>query len=192
MTHYPQTDRRHGLARPTSSFDALYDDWVESVSRWVQTLGVPVADRADVVQEVFLVAHRRLEQFDGENPAGWLFQIARRKVRDHRRLVWVEHFFGQRRVPVRESVLTTSRGPFEELVTKRRQQLLVRSLGRLDEKQRAAFVQFEIEGRRGAEIAQMAGVPLSTVWLRLHRARKALHQRGARGAQSTARYWARV
>lgn len=148
---------------------------------------MPAADRADVVQEVFLVAHRRLGQFDGENPAGWLFQIARRKVRDHRRLVWVEHFFGQRRVPVRESALTTSRGPFEELVTKRRQQLLVRSLGRLDEKQRAAFVQFEIEGRRGAEIAQMAGVPLSTVWLRLHRARKALHQRGLRSAESSAR-----
>jgi RNA polymerase sigma-70 factor (ECF subfamily) len=169
-----------------STFNALYEDWFESVSRWVQALGVPPADCADVVQEVFLVAHRRLAQFDGENPAGWLFQIARRKVRDHRRLVWVEHFFGHRRVPVREGVLTTNQSPFEELVTKRRQQLLVRSLDRLDEKQRAAFVLFEIEGRRGAEIARMSGVPLSTVWLRLHRARKALHQRGARQSEGAA------
>ena len=183
MTHF-------GFARPaapTSTFNALYDDWQESVSRWVHALGVPSADCADLVQEVFLVAHRRLPQFDGENPAGWLFQIARRKVRDHRRLVWVEHFFGHRRVPVGEEALTTNQGPFDELVTKRRQQLLVRSLGRLDEKQRAAFVLFEIEGRRGAEIARMSGVPLSTVWLRLHRARKALHQRGARRADLGAR-----
>jgi DNA-directed RNA polymerase specialized sigma24 family protein len=75
--------------------------------------------------------------------------------------------------------LTTTRGPFEELETKRRQQLLLRSLGRLDERQRSAFVLFEIEGRCGQEIAQMSGVPLSTVWLRLFRARKALHQRSA-------------
>lgn len=148
---------------------------------------MPLADCDDVVQEVFIVAHRRLVQFDGQNPAGWLFQIARRKVRDHRRLVWVEHFFGQRRVPVVETALTTTRGPFEELETKRRQQLLLRSLGRLDERQRAAFVLFEIEGRCGQEIAQMSGVPLSTVWLRLFRARKALHQRGARAAKSEAR-----
>lgn len=188
MTHLPAARATAPKSSSSSPFNTLYADWFESVSRWVQALGVPLADCADVVQEVFLVAHRRLAQFDGENPAGWLFQIARRKVRDHRRLVWVEHFFGHRRVPVGESVLTTTRGPFEELVTKRRQQLLVRSLGRLDEKQRAAFVQFEIEGRRGAEIAQMAGVPLSTVWLRLHRARKALHQRGARGAESSARF----
>jgi DNA-directed RNA polymerase specialized sigma24 family protein len=46
---------------------------------------------------------------------------------------------------------------------------------------------FELEGRGGAEIAQMAGVPVNTVWLlRLFRARKAPQQRGERAAKSGA------
>jgi len=161
------------------SFEALYVDWFDDVSAWVRTLGVPDADRDDLVQDVFMVAHRRLADFDGQNAAGWLYQIARRKVRDHRRLVWVEHFFGRGSVPVAEDTLTTNQGPLEELETKRQRQLLSNLLGRLSEKQRATLLLFELEGRCGAEIAQMVGVPVNTVWLWLHRARKQLSARAA-------------
>jgi len=178
---------RRPIITPTSSFDALYGAWQARVSRWVQSLGVPPADREDVVQEVFIVAYRRLAEFDGQNPAGWLFQIARRKVRDHRRLVWVEHFFGHRRVAVGAGVWTTDRGPFEELETKRRQQLLLRSLGRLEERQRAAFVLFEIEGNTGEEIAALTGVPVNTVWARIHKARKKLQDQAERFEKRQAR-----
>ena len=34
--------------------------------------GRPTADRDDLVQDVFVVVHRRLPDFDGENLAGWL------------------------------------------------------------------------------------------------------------------------
>lgn len=166
-----------------TSFEALYVDWFQSVCAWVHMLGVPDADRDDLVQDVFLVAHRRLADFDGQNAAGWLYQIARRKVRDHRRLVWVEHFFGRGSVQVAEDTLTTNLGPLEALEAKRQRQHLSDLLGRLSEKQRATLLLFEVEGRCGAEIAQIVGVPVNTVWLWLHRARKQLSARAGQPAK---------
>jgi RNA polymerase sigma-70 factor, ECF subfamily len=42
----------------------------------------------------------------------------------------------------------------------------------MSEKRRAAFILFEIEGYSGEEIARIHGIPLKTVWTRLHHARK--------------------
>src|SRR6186713_640187 len=79
-----------GGSPPDLTFDGLYERWFADVSRWVRALGGAEADRDDLVQEIFLVVHRRLSDFDGQNVTGWLYQIARRKVRDHRRLLWVK------------------------------------------------------------------------------------------------------
>jgi RNA polymerase sigma-70 factor (ECF subfamily) len=164
-------------AAPSRSFDELYERWFETVSRWVRALGACDADRDDVVQEVFLVVHRRLSDFDGQNEAGWLYQIARRKVRDYRRLLWIKHLFGLGSVSVEEaSLFSTHRGPLEELETKRKSELLAQLLDQLNEDQRAAFVLFEIEGVGGEEIAALAGVPVNTIWGRIYKARKALRR----------------
>jgi RNA polymerase sigma-70 factor (ECF subfamily) len=37
---------------------------------------------------------------------------------------------------------------------------------------RSAFILFEVEGYSGEEIAELEGIPLNTVWTRLHHARK--------------------
>jgi RNA polymerase sigma-70 factor (ECF subfamily) len=163
-------------ATPSRSFDELYERWFETVSRWVRALGACDADRDDVVQEVFLVVHRRLSDFDGQNEAGWLYQIARRKVRDYRRLLWIKHLFGLSNVSVEGSLLSTHRGPLEELETKRKSELLTQLLDQLNEDQRAAFVLFEIEGVGGEEIAALTGVPVNTIWGRIFKARKALRK----------------
>jgi RNA polymerase sigma-70 factor (ECF subfamily) len=165
---------------PALSFDALYDRWFEDVSRWVRALGATESERDDLVQEIFLVVHRRLADFDGINVAGWLYQIARRKVRDHRRLLWVKHIFGSNSVPLVESMLTTRQSALEQLETKQRQQLLGELLEKLNPDQRAAFVLFEIEGNSGEEIAQLTGVPINTVWARIHKARKKLQEQAER------------
>jgi RNA polymerase sigma-70 factor (ECF subfamily) len=158
------------------SFELLYERWFEAVSRWVAALGANDADREDVVQEVFMVVHRRLSDFDGQNEAGWLYQIARRKVRDYRRLLWIKHLFGRNSVPVEGTMLWTNRGPFDDLDLKQKSLLLTHLLEKLNEDQRAAFVLFEIEGVGGEEIAALAGVPVNTIWGRIFKARKALQR----------------
>jgi RNA polymerase sigma-70 factor, ECF subfamily len=165
------------------AFEQLYDQRFDDVSRWVRALGVRAADRDDVVQDVFMVVHRRLPDFDGQNVAGWLYQITRRKVRDHRHLTWVKHLFGSTSVPVIEGTLTERRGPLEGFETKRKAELLQTLLATLNDDQRAAFVLFEIEGSSGEEIAALQGVPINTVWARIHKARKKLQKGAARAAK---------
>lgn len=168
-----------GLGReapPDRSFDALYERRLNDVTRWVRVLGTRDADCQDLVQEVFVVVHRLLSGFDGQNEAGWIFQITRRKVRDHRRLAWAKRFFGQQRVAVEEGTLCTSRGPLDELDDKRSALLLTRLVNNLSENERVAFLLFEIEGSTGQEIADLLGAPINTVWARIFRARQKLQK----------------
>jgi len=175
-----ETPSPDGGAPSDLSFEGLYEQWFEDVSRWVRALGARDADRHDLVQEIFLVVHRRLSDFDGHNVAGWLYQIARRKVRDHRRLMWVKHLFGNSSLPLIDAMLTTQQSALDELETKQKRELLAQLLEKLNEDQRAAFVLFEIEGNSGEEIAALTGVPINTVWARIHKARKKLQQQAQR------------
>ena len=166
----------HREAPAVGSFDALYERRLSDVSRWVRVLGTRDADCQDIVQEVFLVVHRLLSRFDGQNEAGWIFQIVRRKVRDHRRLLWAKKFFGHQRVPVEEGVLWTNRGPLDELDRKQKARLLTQVVDRLTENERVAFLLFEIEGSTGQEIADFVGAPINTIWARILRARRKLQK----------------
>ena len=176
-----------GEAPSALSFEVLYERWFEEVSRWVRALGAAEADRDDLVQETFLVVHRRLSDFDGQNVAGWLYQIARRKVRDHRRLLWVKQIFGKTSQPLGDAMLTTKQSALDELETKEKRELLQQLLAKLNEDQRAAFVLFEIEGTSGDEIAALTGVPVNTVWARIHKARKKLQEQAERFEKRQAR-----
>jgi RNA polymerase sigma-70 factor (ECF subfamily) len=175
----PEARASRAPASPLS-FEALYDQWFEEVSRWVRALGAREAERDDLVQDIFLVVHRRLADFDGQNVAGWLYRIAGRKVRDHRRLLWIRHLFGAKSAPLAEAMLTTRHSALDELETKQKRELLERLLDKLNADQRAAFVLFEIEGSSGEEIAKVQGVPINTVWARIHKARKKLQEQAER------------
>jgi RNA polymerase sigma-70 factor (ECF subfamily) len=161
---------------PYSSMDfrAIYERWFDEVSRWIRALGGPEADREDLVQDVFLVVHRRLPEFHGDNLPGWLYRIARHRVRDFRRLVWVKHFlFGS--VPLSDSLAKEGASPAETLETNQKCAMLERLLDKLTESERTALVLFEIDGYSGEEIAEILGVPPNTVWSRIYRARKKLN-----------------
>ncbi len=160
-------------AAETHDFRALYETWFGDVARWVRALGASSADQDDLVQEVFVVVHRRLPDFDGENIAGWLYRIATHQVRDFRRLRWIRHIFG-RSVPLSSGVPANGPTPLMVLETKEKQEFLERLLSTLNEEQRAAFVLFEMDGYTGDEIARIQQVSINTVRARIHRARKKL------------------
>jgi RNA polymerase sigma-70 factor (ECF subfamily) len=165
-------EKPHAASPAALGFHAIYERWFGEVSRWIRAMGGPEADREDLVQDVFLVVHRRLPDFDGQNVAGWLYQIARHRVRDFRRLLWVKHMFGA--VPLSDSLPKGGASPADSLETKEKRQTLERLLGKLNESERAAVVLFEVDGYSGEEIAEIQGVPINTVWARIHKARKKL------------------
>jgi len=154
-------------------FKSVYERWVVEVARWIRALGATGADRDDILQEVFLVVHRRLADFDGQNLPGWLYRITVHKVRDFRRKLWVRHIFG-RSVPLTESMPAAGPTPVMSVESRQKRDALDRLLSKLSEPLRTAFVLFEVEGYTAEEIARMNDTSLNTVRARILRARKKL------------------
>jgi RNA polymerase sigma-70 factor (ECF subfamily) len=155
-----------------ADFTGIYTACFHVVERWVHALGGPDCEGEDLTQEVFLVVRRKLDRFDGRNLRGWLYAITARTVSDYRRRAWFRHCFVGRREVELDELPRAAPGPAEECERAEAQRLLYRLLGRMSEKRRTAFVLFELEGYTGEEIAELLGIPVATVWTRLHHARR--------------------
>lgn len=161
-------------------FRAVYDAHVAFVWRNLRRLGVMDRDVEDKCQEVFVVAHRRWEEFvdRGHGPRAWLFQIVLRVASDARR--------HRRRHPVdpdggvaqdRQSV----EAPQATMVARKQAlDILDRALSSIDMGRRAVLVLHEIEQMTAPEIARTLELPLNTVYSRLRVARLELDAELAR------------
>ncbi len=159
---------------PTGALDfaSIYEEWFERVAAWLRALGAPAADHEDLAQEVFLVVRRRLPDFDGVNLGAWLFQIARRQVLRHKRLAWVKRALVGSSHDALPALPHPAPSPLRTLEARDEQRLVEELVAAMSEKRRVVFVLFEIEGNSGEEIAELLGVPVNTVWTRLHHARQ--------------------
>lgn len=147
---------------------SVYRDHADFVWRSLQHLGVRDSDLEDATQEVFVVVHRKLRGFDGRSRlTTWLFGICLRVAARQRRRAYFRREKQSAEPPERIDATT----PEDRALTLERRRLLERALGRLSLEQRAIFVLFELEGRPCQEIAELIGVPLGTVYSRLHKAR---------------------
>lgn len=162
------------VAGEAVTLDALYDAHGRTVARWISLLLGPGAEVEDLTHDVFLVVCRRLSEFRGEAKATtWLYRITANVVRNERRRRrvrrWITLGLGSEAMEV-----ASSESPAGDLEQRRQAQLLYRALDQLKEDQRTVLVLFELEGASGAEIAERLSLSESAVWVRLHRARKAL------------------
>lgn len=133
----------------------------------VGRLGVPQSHVEDVVQEVFLVLHRRRADFRNESSVKtWLHGIALRVARRHRGRI-------QRGEVDPLPPDARSKSPSLESRVDGRAQLarLDALLDQLPDEQREVFVLSEVAQLRSPEIAQVMGVKLNTVYSRLRLAR---------------------
>jgi RNA polymerase sigma-70 factor (ECF subfamily) len=153
-------------------FDAIYRAYRVEVARFARACGAPQAYCDDVVHEVFMIVHRRLHAFDGDNLPGWLYRITRRRVRDLRCCAWFRCVVAKRgELPEQES---DTLEPAQSLEIKRSFELVERYLQRLSEGERVTLLLFELDGYSGEEIADIQGVSINTVFSRLRRARSKL------------------
>lgn len=152
----------------------LYRAHASFVAGFLLRLGVPREDMEDVVQDVFVVAHRRGGFTPGVAKATtWLAEIALR--------VWSNRKRTARRRPAEPSgdlsrEALSERDPERELRARRALERVQRCLDGLDLDHRAVFVLFELEGEKCADIAAALGVPVGTVHRRLHTARARFKQ----------------
>jgi RNA polymerase sigma-70 factor (ECF subfamily) len=161
-------DPQQGLVRGV--FDDVYRQGFAFVWRSARRLGVRDASLDDVVQEVFVIVHRRLGDFEGRSSIRtWLFGITLRVVRDHRRSV-------ARREPAEvidpDTLRAAEPGPGESLEKAEAVRLLYAVLDEMDDERREVFVMAELEQMTMPDIAIALGVNVNTAYARLRAARQ--------------------
>jgi RNA polymerase sigma-70 factor (ECF subfamily) len=162
------------------SFRAVFDAHHDFVWRALVHQGVPVSSVDDAVQEVFLVVHRRLSDYDPASPMrGWLWGIARNVALNAKRADARE---GRKRTELGWS--ERGEGAHDSGAADR--QLVLAALARLDEPLRDVLILCDVEGFSAPEVGSTLGVSPNTISsrLRLARARFAeavteLNQEGA-------------
>jgi len=151
---------------------ALFRVHGPTVARWAARLGGPSVEVEDVVQEVFMVASRRLQRFDANaSITTWLFRATERVVYAARRKSRLRRRFGLLPPSLASLFVTALPGPADSLVRQEVSQAIYCILDRLPESQRKALILFQMEGLSTDEIAQLLDVKCATVRVWLHRGR---------------------
>ncbi len=150
-------------------FDDLYRGEFAFVWSAARHLGAPSGAVADVVQDVFLIAYRRLEQLHYEvSPRAWLFGVTRRVTFRYRR--------GAARSARRNAAFAEFAQPAARAPQQRHDdaEQLRGLLERLGDGTRVVWEMTEMLGMSAPEIASELELPLNTVYSRLRLARKQL------------------
>lgn len=156
----------------------LFDEHGAFLLRVLVRLVMDEAIAEDMAQEVFLIAHRKRAELDGEkNVAAWLYRVAVNVAWRHRRTF-------ARRARLRDAAEQEAASgatigapgrhgdPERSLDDAERARRVRECLARLPREQREVFTLYELEEKSGEEIAALQGIPVATVWTRLHRARE--------------------
>lgn len=146
------------------------------VVRFLVRYGVPVRDVDDVLQEVFLVAHRHGGYHPGPaKPTTWLATIAMRLAATYRQKARTRSF-QQAAGDAIDAAASDAPTPELTVAIDGEMARLHAALRTLPPEHRHAFILFELEGEPCSSIAAATGVPVGTVHSRLHFARKRLRR----------------
>lgn len=150
-------------------FREIYGQCFDYVWSTLRRFGVWDKDLEDAAHELFIVVHRRLDDYDRSRPIKpWLVGIAFRVASDFRRRA-----SNRREIMDDEVVAVDDKRSQLEMVAEREAKTLVaRALESLDDDKRLVFVLHELEGRSIPEVAEQTGVPLNTCYSRLRLARE--------------------
>jgi RNA polymerase sigma-70 factor (ECF subfamily) len=147
----------------------LFAQHAAFVWRSLRRMGVAAADLEDATQEVFVVVHKRLEEYEERaSIRSWLYAICLRVSSRQRRTT------SRRReqVVAEPPELSVEPGQLADVEQRESLRLGQSLLAALPEKQRTVFVLYEVEHMTVAEIAEALGCPLQTAYARLHKARE--------------------
>jgi RNA polymerase sigma-70 factor, ECF subfamily len=158
----------------------VHDRYADFVWRSLQRLGVESDDLDDALQEVFVVVHKKLATFRGDaRLTTWLYAISLRVAHTTRRR--------RRRLPeavdpdASELAIVDPKGdPEAQALEREGRRRLERVLSAMTPAKRAVLVMFELERLSADAIGRDLGIPVGTVYSRLHAARAEFERAAAR------------
>jgi RNA polymerase sigma-70 factor, ECF subfamily len=166
----PLTEDEEGQWLPLH-FDDVFRRYAPYVGAIVlQLIGRP-GDVDDVVQDVFIQAHRGLSKL--RDPAAvrpWLRRIAVRRSRRWLRKRWVRRWFGESDVDMQAELVDSSASPEQRAQVAH----IYRMLERMPRDERIVWVLRLVEGETLDAIADLLGCSVSTVQRRLRAAQAAM------------------
>jgi RNA polymerase sigma-70 factor (ECF subfamily) len=153
-----------GDARAFAALHARYAAMVHAIL----LARLPPSDAEDQVQEVFLIAWKKLAQLDDASRfAAWLGAIARNRA--------VDWYRRRRPTEALDDALVASGGASSSDVAEAQQ--VVAAIHGLPEAYRETLVMRLCEGMSGAEIAELTGLEPGSVRINLHRGMKLLREK---------------
>jgi len=167
------------FVRPKPEFHALYEELFPFVWRVARRRGVPASALDDVCQDVFVIVHQRLGDFEGRSSARtWVYGILNN-------VLLMRHRTASRRDPKgTETDLDSLRDggapPDVAASGAEAARIAEAMLARLSEDKRTMFVLVELEGLTVPEAAEAVEINVNTAYARLRAARVELSEAVAR------------
>jgi len=170
--------------------EQAFEQHFAMVWRSLRRLGVEESSLDDAAQDVFLVLHRRWEDFQHQSSlTTWIYGISLRVASDHTRRARRERSRLSAEMPELEA---PEAAPDSLYLQREAGQLLRTALVQLDEREREMLMLVDLEERSVVEAAEALAINLNTAYSRLRRARqsfeKALRAAAKSNPQSLARF----
>jgi len=175
----------------TAAFDTLVRRWDKKIQGAIYRVMGSDEEARELSQEAFFKAYRALDGFERRSRfSSWLYQIAINLCRDRMRRRKTHRLMSLEDLPQPEAaapLVVSERSVAAAIEERDLARIVAEAVGALPEEQREVIVLKEYEELTFAEIAEVLGLPVSTVKTRLYRAltqlRRQLERRGVRDAQ---------
>jgi RNA polymerase sigma-70 factor (ECF subfamily) len=153
-----------------AAFEELYRAHSGRLFNLVLRMAGSVHEAEDLLQDVFLHAHRKLDGFRGESSLGtWLYRLAVNLCLDHLRGRGVKMARATDSLDAEGAEEPAAVAPVVPTAISRID--LERAIAKLPDGCRAAFVLHDIEGFEHHEVARLLGVTEGTSKSQVHKAR---------------------
>ncbi len=173
---------RLAQAGDAKAFEALVVKYQRRIARHVARYVRHAGDVEDVVQEVFIRAHRGLASFRGDSAFfSWLYRIATNASLSHLKRSPNDVLLGDdapdERADAFEPGVSDAENPERTLMAKQIGETVQRALAKLQPDLAEALMLYEVESKPYSEIAEILNIPIGTVRTRIFRAREFIARR---------------
>lgn len=157
-------------------FEILMRRYNQTLYRVIRSYTTSENDVEDIMQEAYLKAYLKLDQFRGKSSfSTWLVRIgmneALQKLRKSKQMLFMEN---DNKELSTGQVQAMELSPEKKVISRETRALLEQAIDQLPEKYRLVFILHEIEGMPHGEIAKALELSDSNVKVRLHRAKSML------------------
>lgn len=175
MIEEEQAWLKAALQGDESGYEKIFRHYERSLFNLARRIVKDPKTAEDVLQESFIKAFRHLSSVRKDRSLGpWLRKIVYRTSIDA-----VRRYKRRREAPLDTRIdmgVPPGLNPEKEAMVQERVDMVDQALQALSPRYRTYIVLREVDGLSYKEIAQTLDVPLSTVRITLHRARKQLHE----------------